>query len=171
MILSRPELVSAPLTAPYMVALTPPMRMRLARQEDRFVVLGTDATEWAVAAVEFERNLGVRIQLPPTVPAAIRKAALLRGIKRGLTKKGESMCMSITELLSVVLGLLQWDSTYRGALVIVVTDNHSVLSWLRYRAAKNVICPSFAAPHYPNGDPRGLRTVVRRYQVGRQSSA
>jgi len=138
MILSRPELVSAPLIAPYMVALPPPMRMRLARQEDRFVVLGTDATEWAVAAVEFERNLGVRIQLPPTVPAAIRETALLRGIKRGFTKKGESMCMAITELLSVVLGLLQWDSTYRGALVIVVTDNHSVLSWLRNRAAKNV---------------------------------
>ena len=70
------------------------MRMRLARQEDRFVVLGTDATEWAVAAVEFERNLGVRIQLPPAVPAAIREAALLRGIKRGFTKKGESMCMA-----------------------------------------------------------------------------
>lgn len=46
--------------------------------------------------------------------------------------------MAVTELLSVILGLLQWGSLYQGALVIVVTDNHSVLSWLRNRCAKNV---------------------------------
>jgi hypothetical protein len=112
--------------------------MKLARQEDRFVVLGTDATEWAAAAVEFEQRRGVRVQLPKSVPAAIREAALKQGLRKGITKKGESMCMAITELLSVVLGLLQWGDSYSGALVIVVTDNHSVLSWLRNRCAKNV---------------------------------
>ena len=138
MILDLPSLTGSPLTAPYLVALPPQMRMRLARQEDKFVVLGTDATEWSAAAVEFQEQRAVRTQLPDSVPAAIREAALKRGLRKGITRKGEAVCMAITELLSVLLGLLQWGYTYSGALVIVVTDNHSVLSWLRNRCAKNV---------------------------------
>ena len=138
MILDLPSLAGSPLTAPYLVALPPQMRMRLARQEDKFVVLGTDATEWSAAAVEFQERRAVRVQLPDSVPAAVREAALRRGLKKGITRKGEAICMAITELLSVLLGLLQWGCTYSGALVIVVTDNHSVLSWLRNRCAKNV---------------------------------
>lgn len=138
MILSHIHLVSSPLVAPYMVSLPPPIRMRLARQEDRFAVLGTDATEWSVAAVDFESRSGTRIQLPRFIPDSIREAALKRGLRRGITRKGESLCMAITELLSVILGLLQWGHRYRGSLVILITDNHSVLSWLRNRCARNV---------------------------------
>ena len=138
MILSVPALTGSPLVAPYLVALPPHIRMRLARQEDRFFVLGTDATEWSAAAVDFENRKGVRVQLPDSVPLSIRQAALRRGLKKGLTKKGESLCMAITELLSVILGLLQWGQSVRGGLVIVVTDNHSVLSWVRSRCARNV---------------------------------
>jgi hypothetical protein len=157
MILDSPALTGSPLTAPYLVALPPQMRMKLARQDDRFVVLGTDATEWSAAAVDFEQKRAVRVQLPETVPLAIREAALRRGLRKGITRKGESMCMAITELLSVLLGLLQWGPTYRGALVVVVTDNHSVLSWIRNRCAKNVYAATSPHPtHDSDGDLREL---------------
>lgn len=119
------------------------------------MVLGTDATEWSVAAVEiFDQRKGVRVQLPESVPLAIREAALRQGLRKGITKKGESMCMAITELLSVLLGLLQWGPTYSGALVVVVvTDNHSVLSWLRNRwCAKNVYAQALIRLIYSDGD-------------------
>lgn|GEM_PF-2798199 len=138
MILADVSLVSSPLKAPYLVALSPTTRMSLARSEDRFVVLGTDATEWSVAAVDYHSEEGTRIQLPNSVPQAIREATLKQGLRRGISKKGETLCMAVTELLSVILGLLQWGDSYQSSLVIVVTDNHSVLSWLRSRCAKNV---------------------------------
>ena len=154
MIVAQPELVGSPMIAPYLVTLPPVTRMRLARSDDKFRVLGTDATEWSVAAVDFETACGTRIQLPQSVPAAIRGAATKRGLKRGLTRKGESMCMAVTEMLSVLLGLLQWGDQYRGALVIVVTDNHSVLSWIRNRCARNVYAQAL------------VRTMIRLEMLG-----
>ena len=155
MILADESLVNSPLISPYLVALPPATRMRLARREDKIKVLGTDATEWSVAAVDYDMAEGTRIQLPTSVPQAIRVAALKQGLRRGTSRKGETLCMAVTELLSVILGLLQWGDTYRGALVIVVTDNHSVLSWLRNRCAKNVYAQAL------------LRLIIRMEIKGR----
>jgi hypothetical protein len=68
-------------------------------------VIESDATEWSTAAVYFSMGEGVRIQLPPVVPEAIRRASVQEGTK---PKKGEEICMAITELLAVLSGLLEW---------------------------------------------------------------
>ena len=91
-------LTSVDLTAPFLTVLEPEERLRLSHNEDRMVVLGTDATEWSVAAVLFGQAEGLRIQLPESVPAAIAEATATA--TRGQTPKGRFIGMAITESFS-----------------------------------------------------------------------
>ena len=95
-------LIRVSITAPFVTVLGPSERMRRAIQGDEFVAIGTDATEWRVAAVYFEKGEGVRSQLADAIPEAIRSLTSKEGIK---PKKGEAICMAITELLAVLTGL------------------------------------------------------------------
>jgi hypothetical protein len=74
-------LVRISITAPFVTVLDPPERKRRALLGDEFIVIGTDATEWSTAAVYFSMGEGVRIQLPPVVPEAIRRASAQEGTK------------------------------------------------------------------------------------------
>ena len=128
-------LVRISITAPFVTVLPPPERRRRALLGDDFIVIGTDATEWSTAAVYFTIGEGVRIQLPPSIPEAIRRASAQVGTK---AKKGEAICMAITELLAVVSGLLQWENHFVNRLVVMVTDNQNVLTWVRTKGARNL---------------------------------
>lgn len=130
------DMTKVSITAPFLTILDVEDRIQLSLEDDRWVVIGTDATEWSVAAVYYAVGEGVRVQLPKSVPEAIEAAvAATSGTK---TEKGRFLGMAITELLSVVAAMLQWGPTLRGVLVVLVTDNQNVLRWIRKRGARNL---------------------------------
>lgn len=50
--------------------------------------------------------------------------------------------MAITELLSVLTGLLQWNHFFKHKVVVIVTDDQNVLKWIRTKGARNLYAQS-----------------------------
>ena len=128
-------------SSPFLANLDPWDRVNRADKNDRFAIIGSDATEWSAAAILFQENLGVRRQLPRWVSEEIRRLAAPK-TRRGPTKRGQALFMGITEFVGVITGLTQWAPRLKDSLVIVVTDSLNVFYWIRTRTARNKFAQS-----------------------------
>lgn len=81
-------LTTVRLTAPFLTVLDAEERLRRSDPDDRFVIIGTDATEWSVAAVLYSANEAVRVQLPESIPSAISAASYNVGASSRTDAKG-----------------------------------------------------------------------------------
>lgn len=160
-ILNKDILTTAPLSAPFVTVLHPVIRYEQARNNDRFVMLGTDATQWSCAAIRYDENLGIRFQLQEEFTQAFEEtlsknssAEELKATK--VKKKGRHITMGITELMAVLGSLLVWQEDFKNALVVVIIDNANALSWIRSRTAKN---------HYAQALLRILGRLEIRYRT------
>ena len=137
-IFKKDLLTSVPLTAPFLTLQHPVIRYAQAKENDRFYLIGTDATEWSGGAVNFTLQEGIRIQLPGSVSKAIQSMIHRDKKNSPHSRVGEFISMAITELLAVITALLHWYDHIQGGLVVIVIDNSNALHWIRSRGAKNL---------------------------------
>jgi hypothetical protein len=131
-------LVSVKLTAPFLTLQHPILRYIQAKEQDRFFLIGTDATEWSIAAVNYTNRQGIRMQLPESVSTTIQAIIHRDKKKPNSIRPGHFISMAITELLAVIAAILFWQEELLGGLIVIVIDNSNALHWIRSRGAKNL---------------------------------
>lgn len=125
------------LRSPFQAALDPATRAEDAEEVDRVVFVGTDATQWSFAAINWESGEMIRELLQPHERRLVRAHAEGGAQGAGFGRVKDAIFIGVIELAAVVYAALQWGEAWQGRLVVAITDSVNALRWLRKRTCRN----------------------------------